>query len=238
MSRTLTIAHLYPQSLNLYGDTGNVLVLRRRLEWRNLPFNIRAVGIGDPFPAETDLLIGGGGADAKQDEVGDDFVSRAADLAAMANDDVVMLAICGTYQLLGHEFVTHTGTHIPGVGVMDVVTTGAKNRMIGNHTIQSEWGRLVGFENHSGRTTLGSGVKPLGTTLKERGNNGMDGTEGAVYRNVFGTYLHGPVLPKSPRFADELLSRALVHAGHSSSLEPLDDTLELAAAEVAASRPR
>jgi CobQ-like glutamine amidotransferase family enzyme len=157
----------------------------------------------------------------------------------MADDGVVMLAICGTYQMLGHEFVTHDGRRIEGTGVLDVVTRGQAERLIGNNTVQTEHsGMLVGYENHSGLTELGSGVRPLGTTAPGRGNNGRDRTEGAVRDNVIGTYLHGPVLAKSPRFADELLRRALARRGESTDLEPLDDSLPEQAARVAAARPR
>jgi hypothetical protein len=234
----LTLVHLYPREMNIYGDTGNVLVLRRRLGWRGLPATVVPVGIGDPLPADTDILLGGGGQDAAQGDIGADFVGRAGTLRAMADDGVVMLAICGSYQLLGHEFRTKDGERIPGVGVLDLTTTGSDTRLIGNNSVDTPWGRLVGFENHSGLTDLGTGVRPLGRTLAGRGNNGRDRTEGAVRDNVFGSYLHGPVLAKSPGFADELLSRALARRGLAAELEPLDDSLALAAAEVAVRRPR
>jgi CobQ-like glutamine amidotransferase family enzyme len=157
----------------------------------------------------------------------------------MADDGVVMLTICGTYQMLGHEFVTHDGHRIQGVGVLDVVTHGQRERLIGNNYVDTDWaGRLVGYENHSGLTTLGSGARPLGTTQPGRGNNGRDGSEGAVRDNVIGTYLHGPVLAKSPRFADELIRRALRRRGEPDELEPLDDGLPELAARVAVGRPR
>ncbi|MEO9238501.1 MAG: glutamine amidotransferase, partial [Jatrophihabitantaceae bacterium] len=156
----------------------------------------------------------------------------------LAADGVVMLAICGTYQMLGHQFLTKDGDKIDGVGVLDVTTTGSDTRLIGNNQVQTQWGRLVGFENHSGLTDLGPTASPLGSTLAGRGNNGTDLTEGAVRDNVFGTYLHGPVLAKSPAFADELLRRALDRRGVQNALQPLDDSLELAAAETASKRPR
>jgi CobQ-like glutamine amidotransferase family enzyme len=237
--KPLTLIHLYPREMNIYGDTGNVLVLRRRLEWRNLPVEVVPVQVGDPLPADADILLGGGGQDAAQGEIGADFAARAAELRAMADDGVVMLAICGTYQMLGHEFVTHEGRHIEGVGVLDVVTHGQPERLIGNNSVETpDAGRLVGYENHSGLTTLGSGVRPLGTTRTGRGNNGRDGTEGAVRNNVIGTYLHGPVLAKSPRFADDLVRRALRRRGEPDELEPLDDSLPELAAKVAVARPR
>lgn len=234
----LRIVHLYPHEMNIYGDTGNVVVLRRRLEWRDMPVEVVPVGVGDAMPADVDLILGGGGQDAAQGEIGEDFQRRGPELRAAADDGVVMLAICGAYQLLGHEFLTSQGTRIAGVGVLDVVTNGSDTRLIGNHAVDSEWGRLVGYENHSGLTTLGPSATPLARTVVGRGNDGKDATEGCVQRNVFGTYLHGPVLAKSPRFADELLRRALERRGDATELAPLDDALALQAAEVAARRPR
>ncbi|MGI8677916.1 MAG: type 1 glutamine amidotransferase [Jatrophihabitans sp.] len=237
--KPLTLVHLYPREMNIYGDTGNVLVLRKRLQWRDLPVQVTPVSVGDPLPSDVDILLGGGGQDAAQGEIGVDFHSRGAQLRAMADDGVVMLTICGSYQMLGHEFVTHDGRHIPGVGVLDVVTHGTAKRLIGNNFVDTpEAGRLVGYENHSGLTTLGPDARPLGTTRAGRGNNGIDQTEGAVRDNVIGTYLHGPVLAKSPGFADDLLTRAYRRRGLDTPLEPLDDALPLQAAKVAVTRPR
>jgi CobQ-like glutamine amidotransferase family enzyme len=239
MAPTLTLVHLYPREMNIYGDTGNVIVLRRRLQWRGIGVQVVPVSVGDPLPTNADILLGGGGQDAAQGEIGADFAARGAELRAMADDGVVMLAICGTFQMLGHEFVTHDGRRIQGVGVLDIVTRGQQERLIGNNVVDTaDSGRLVGYENHSGMTELGAGVRPLGTTQPGRGNNGRDRTEGAVRDNVIGTYLHGPVLAKSPQFADDLLRRALRRAGADTELEPLDDTLAEQAARVAAGRPR
>ena len=235
----LVLVHLYPREMNIYGDTGNVVVLRKRLEWRGLPVRVEPVSVGDPLPHDADILLGGGGQDAAQGEIGADFAARGAELRAMADDGVVMLTICGSYQMLGHEFVTLEGHRIAGVGVLDVTTQGQPVRLIGNNHVDTpDTGRLVGYENHSGLTTLGPGVRPLGRTQHGRGNNGKDGTEGAVRDNVIGTYLHGPVLAKSPRFADDLLRRAYARRGAETALEPLDDTLPELAARVAVGRPR
>ncbi len=237
--KPLTLVHLYPREMNIYGDTGNVMVLRKRLQWRNLPVEVVPVSIGDPLPRGADIVLGGGGQDAAQGDIGADFAARGAELRAMADDGVVMLTICGSYQMLGHEFVTQEGRRIAGVGVLDVVTQGQPVRLIGNNWVDTpETGRLVGYENHSGLTTLGEGVRPLGTTQNGRGNNGKDRTEGAVRDNIFGTYLHGPVLAKSPAFADDLLRRAYQRRGDEAELPPLDDALPLLAARVAAGRPR
>jgi len=237
--KTLTLVHLYPREMNIYGDTGNVLVLRKRLEWRGLPVRVVPVSVGDPLPNEADILLGGGGQDAAQGEIGQDFASRGAQLRAMADDGVVMLTICGSYQMLGHEFVTQEGVRIAGVGVLDVATRGQPVRLIGNNYVDTpDAGRLVGYENHSGLTTLGPDARPLGSTQHGRGNNGKDGTEGAVRDNVIGTYLHGPVLAKSPRFADDLLRRAYARRGEPTELGQLDDVLPELAARVAVGRPR
>jgi hypothetical protein len=235
----ITLVHLYPREMNIYGDTGNVIVLRRRCEWRGIGVRVVPVSVGDALPHDADIVLGGGGQDAAQGEIGHDFVSRAADLRVMADDGVVFLTICGTYQMLGHEFVTQGGVHIAGTGILDVTTQGTPTRLIGNNHIDTaEFGRLVGYENHSGLTTLGAGVRPLGLTVVGRGNNGRDRTEGAVRDNVFGTYLHGPVLAKSPRLADELLCRALARQDAETELVPLDDSLPEQAALVAIGRPR
>jgi lipid II isoglutaminyl synthase (glutamine-hydrolysing) len=235
----ITLVHLYPREMNIYGDTGNVIVLKRRLEWRGLDVRVVPINIGDPLPHDADILLGGGGQDAAQGDIGTDFAARGPDLRAMADDGVVMMTICGTYQMLGHEFITQEGLHIKGVGVLDVVTRGQAERLIGNNFVDTaDAGRLVGYENHSGMTELGTGARPLGTTQAGRGNNGKDRTEGAVRDNVIGTYLHGPVLAKSARFADDLLRRALRRRGMSDDLEPLDDELADRAARVAVGRPR
>jgi CobQ-like glutamine amidotransferase family enzyme len=235
----MTLVHLYPREMNIYGDTGNVLVLKKRLEWRGLPVHVVPVSVGDRLPHDADIVLGGGGQDAAQGEIGQDFAARGAQLRAMADDGVVMLTICGSYQMLGHEFVTQEGRRIAGVGVLDVTTRGQSVRLIGNNYVDTpDTGRLVGYENHSGLTTLGAGVRPLGSTQNGRGNNGNDGTEGAVRDNVIGTYLHGPVLAKSPRFADDLLRRAYARRGEPTELPPLDDALPELAARVAVGRPR
>jgi hypothetical protein len=234
----LVLVHLYPHEMNIYGDTGNVLVLRRRLEWRGLPVEVVPVGVGAPLPANADIVLGGGGQDAAQGEIGADVLAKGPDLRAQADDGVVMLAICGMYQLLGHEFRTHEGRSIPGVGVLDVTTRGSDTRLIGNHAVASPWGQIVGYENHSGLTELGPSATRLADTAVGKGNNGVDRSEGCIRDNVIGTYLHGPVLAKSPAFADELIRRALARRGDSAELAPLDDAIALRAAVVAAGRPR
>jgi CobQ-like glutamine amidotransferase family enzyme len=255
--QALTLVHLYPEEMNLYGDTGNVLALRRRCEWRGIGLRTVQVEPGDRAPLDdADLLFMGGGQDRGQEVVADDLAGREADLYAAADTGLPTLLVCGGYQLFGRYFDTVGGTRLPGVGVLDAVTTGARERLIGNVVadatpLAEEEARrrgdappegqvlLVGFENHSGRTVLGEGTSPLARVVRGRGNDGSRTFEGAVRGNVFGTYLHGSLLPKNPWFADLLLSRALDRrAGRHVALEPLDDALEEAAARRGASRAR
>ena len=241
----LTIAHLYPDQMNIYGDRGNILTLRQRALWRSIDVRIDAIQPGATVDwSGYDLAFFGGGQDSGQALIAEDFVVRqAAGLQAAVDDDLVMLAICGGYQLLGHYFLTHTGEKLPGVGVLDLYTVGGDRRLIGNIVV--DWlardaaprQRLVGFENHSGRTYLGDGVRALGRVVRGFGNNGEDGTEGAVYRNVHGCYMHGSLLPKNPHLADHLLGLALRRRyGRAAALQPLDDQLELAAHDVMVER--
>lgn len=234
----IVIAHLYTQEMNIYGDRGNVLTLVKRLEWRGYQVNIVQVGVGDKFDFTTaDIVFGGGGQDRGQVAVGKDLHLRADNLRQAAKDGVVMLTICGTYQLFGRGFTTLEGQVIPGIGIFKTATIGSTHRMIGNIIVDSAWGQLVGFENHSGETVLDASQKPLGKVVRGFGNNFTSGAEGAVINNVFGTYLHGPILPKNPKFADHLILTTLKRRG-VDSIQPLDDSLELQAAEVAITRPQ
>ena len=232
------IVHLYAAEMNIYGDNGNVQVLRRRLEWRGIPVEVTRIGVGDPLPADTHVLVGGGGQDAGQAVITDDLATKGRDLRARADDGVPMLLICGMYQMAGHYFAPFDAPRLPGVGLLDLHTEAGPTRLIGNVVERSDFGDLVGYENHSGLTYLGPQARPLGQTALGQGNNGTDGTEGARRDNVVGTYLHGPVLAKSPTLADHLLTAALDAAGMSQQLEPLDDTLAVQAAQVARGRPR
>ena len=240
----LKIAHLYPDQMNIYGDRGNILTFRQRGLWRSIAMEVDPIRPGaDVDWSRYDLAFFGGGQDSGQALIAKDFVVRqAAGLRAAIDDGLVMLAICGGYQLLGHYFLTHTGEKLPGVGVLDLHTVGGDRRLIGNIVV--EWQtepltgtRLVGFENHSGRTYIGSGVRPLGRVIRGHGNNGEDQTEGAVYRNVYGCYMHGSLLPKNPHFADHLLELALRRRyGSAAHLPPLDDRLELTAHDIMVER--
>ncbi len=229
----LCIVHLYPDLMSVYGDRGNILALKRRAEWRGIEVDVREVSLGETFdPREADLIFFGGGQDREQTVVSPDFVSDKGHLVAEAVEHgAALLAICGGYQLLGKTYTTYDGQELPGAGVFDVRTVPGSRRHIGNTLIETELDgerrTLVGFENHSGRTYLGAGVRPLGKAMVGAGNNGEDGTEGAVYRNAYACYLHGSLLPKNPWLADRLLAAALRHRyGEEVPLAPLDDRLE------------
>lgn len=236
--KTLHIVHLYAKEMNIYGDNGNVQILKKRLQWRNLPVIVSEVGVGDPIPNDTTIIIGGGGQDAGQSAIAKDVQKKKNTLQEMTDNGVVMLMICGMYQMFGQYFKTANGDIIPGIALLDYYTVAGDARIIGNITTKSEWGSLVGYENHSGKTYLGEDIAQLGIAKPGQGNNGEDTTEGAVYNNVFGSYLHGPMLAKSPQFADELLLRALALRGSTTELEPINDSVALSAKKVAMRRPR
>ena len=231
----LKICHMYPDVLNLYGDRGNVLCLQRRLGWRGIDAQITRLPIGsDAKLSDFDLVFIGGGQDFEQQVLLEDLHrGRDRELIAAAEDGVCMLAICGGYQMLGKYYETHDGKRCDFVGALDLYTVGAKKRMIGNYMyrVPEKLGgfTVVGFENHSGKTRLGSGAEALGKVLVGFGNNGEDGEEGAHYKNVFGTYSHGPLLPKNPAFADLLIRTALERKYGRAELAPLDDSVELMA---------
>ena len=210
---TLTLGHLYPDQLNLYGDRGNILTLQRRCQLRGIELRVIELGIGDALaPDEYDMLFIGGGQDREQAPVSQDLLEiKSIGLWAAIEDDMPVLAVCGGYQLLAHYYRPADGPDMRGLGVFDAWTIhkGAKiPRCIGDIVINWNGNTLVGFENHGGRTYLGT-AKPLGRVLKGHGNNAEDHTEGAVYRNSFGTYMHGSLLPKNPHFADHLITLAL-----------------------------
>ena len=238
MTPSLTIVHLYAGTMNIYGDTGNVICLRRRIEWRGMTARVHRVDVGDPADLlEADIVVAGGGEDRAQMVVADDLVERSAAVHEAVADGVVFLTVCGTYQLFGRRFVTSGGEEIPGIGVFAAETHGGGTRMIGNVVVDSPWGRLVGFENHSGRTVLDPDQTALGRVVRGHGNDGASGYEGSITNNALGTYLHGSVLPKNPSLADDLILRALVRRGFAEPLTPLSDDAELAAADAAALRP-
>jgi CobQ-like glutamine amidotransferase family enzyme len=231
VSPALRVCALYPDLMNIYADRGNIAVLRARCEWRGLGFELSASGVGEPLDAGgADLFYMGGGQDRDQAAVARDMVATKRDaLHEAAERDAVVLAVCGGYQLLGHSYQMGS-EELPGVGLVDLHTVRAEGpRLIGNCAIEADLGDggarvIAGFENHGGRTHLGAGAKPLGRVLSGHGNNGEDGFEGVHRRNVIGTYLHGPLLPKNVWLADRLVELAL-----GIELEPLDDAMEDAA---------
>jgi CobQ-like glutamine amidotransferase family enzyme len=227
----LRVCWLYPELMNIYADRGNMQLLRARCEWRGIEFELRGATIGDNVdPDAHDFFYMGGGQDRDQALCADDMVATKKDaLHAAAESDVVVLAVCGGYQLLGHDYELE-GQRLPGVGLVDLRTIREHGpRLIGNCAIEADLGDgpqvIAGFENHGGRTYLAPGEVPLGRVLKGFGNNGRDGHEGVRRRNVIGTYLHGPLLPKNVWLADRLIELAL-----DTEVEPLpDDSLEQAA---------
>lgn len=238
MSKSLNIVHLYANQMNIYGDTGNVLALQWRLDQRGMTSRVNNVGVGERVPANTDIIVAGGGQDSGQFKIEEDLQRRKKELRSMHDDGVVYLAICGMYQLLGHRFKAEEG-NIEGVGIFDLETVAGESRLIGNTLVKSAWGNLVGFENHSGRTYLANPEDALGKVTKGAGNNDEDYTEGCISKNAFGTYMHGPALPKNPRLADELISRALVRKyGKDVQLAQIDDSFSVMAAKIASKLPR
>jgi CobQ-like glutamine amidotransferase family enzyme len=236
---TIRVVLLYPRDMNIYGDWGNALVLRQRIKWHGYTPELVEYNVGDEFPKDVDIIVGGGGQDSGQLVIQDDLQSRAGVLTDLAEDGAPMLVICGLYQLFGRFFKTHTGAVIPGIGILDVETHGTNERLIGNVKVSTaEFGEVLGYENHSGQTTLGKGVRPLGTVAKGMGNNSSDGQEGARYRNIVASYLHGSLLPKNPAIADFLIRTAAERKfGTFTPGNPHDHYAELAR-EHAARRPR
>jgi CobQ-like glutamine amidotransferase family enzyme len=239
MSKSVTILHLYPQEMNIYGDRGNILALVKRLEWRGYEPKVVELGVGGDYDiSKADIIFGGGGQDRGQISVGVDMQRHADGLRKASLAGVPMLTICGTYQLFGHGFTTLEGQEIPGISIFNARTMGSTKRMIGNIIVESDFGRLVGFENHSGQTLLEASQKTLGKVVQGFGNDGESEYEGAMVNNTFGTYLHGPMLPKNPTFTDHLILTALRNRYGVEELKPLQDDLENSAAKVAASRPQ
>ena len=227
----LRLAHLYPKLMNIYGDRGNILCLQRRCRERGIEFEVEDLELGDKLkPREYDLVFIGGAQDREQRRVAEDLLSlKGQPLREAAERDIVILAVCGGYQLMGLFYRTAEAEELPGLGVLDMWTAHPgpqARRFIGNIVVEWHLGTLVGFENHGGRTHLGPRAAPLGRIIAGFGNNGEDGCEGATYRNVYGTYLHGSLLPKNPRFADHLIETALRRTHNDVALAPLDDAVE------------
>ena len=229
-ARVLRLGHLYPSLMNIYGDRGNILCLQRRCRLRDIELTVTPLDVGDELrSADFDLLFMGGAQDREQTLVCQDLAATKSALRDAVEDGVVFLGVCGGYQLSGRFYRGADGIDMGGAGVFDLYTLhpGPKaKRLIGNLVAEWEGGSLAGFENHGGRTYLGSGCEPLARVLRGHGNDGESGFEGARYRNAFGSYLHGPILPKNTAFADRLVSLALERRYGDGTLGPLDDSLE------------
>ncbi len=236
LDRPLRIVHLYPDALNLYGDGGNIASLQKRCAWRGIPVRVDQVLMGQNLDlCDADIVLLGGGSDRDQLAVAHELLGQREKLASYVADDGALLAVCGGYQLLGTSYEMGD-KRIEGLGILDLVTTVASTRLIGNMAVSSSLCAepIVGFENHAGRTVLGKSERPLGMSLVPgAGNNGEDGGEGVLHRGVVGTYLHGPILPKNPGVTDWLIAHALRRRGLTIELAPLDDAVEKAAHDVA-----
>jgi CobQ-like glutamine amidotransferase family enzyme len=228
--RALRLGHLYPSQMNIYGDRGNILCLQRRCRLRDIDLEVTPLEIGDALrPDAFDLLFMGGAQDREQRLVAEDLLTTKGGLREAVDDGVVFLGVCGGYQLSGRFYRGAGGEEIRGAGVFDLYTLHpgpGSRRLIGNLAAEWEGGSLAGFENHGGRTYLGSAAEPLARVVRGYGNDGHSGFEGARYKNAFGSYLHGPLLPKNPAFADRLISLAMQRRHGDGALAPLDDTLE------------
>ena len=232
MDLEINIAHLYPELLNIYGDFGNICALQKRMEWRGLKANITKISKGDEIDYKKfDIYFIGGGQDKQQIAVSEELQKHKSAFKELAESGTVMLAICGGYQLLGKYYQDQNGNKLEGIGLLNAYTLAGEKRSIGNVTIETDFltpKTLVGFENHSGLTYLENGTKPIGKVIIGHGNNLNSQEEGARYNNIFGTYLHGSLLPKNPAFCDYLLQKAIANktGDDSYTLPPLNDELE------------
>lgn len=239
MSKQVIILQLYPRDMNIYGDHGNVQVLLKRLTWYGYEPTLVTYNVGDKLPKTADIIIGGGGQDSGQEKIHADLLKIGPTLKTWADAGTPMLMVCGLYQLFGHFFQTLSGKNLEGIGVLDVKTYGTTERLIGNIVTNSElFGDIIGYENHSGQTYLGNDVTPLANVVLGAGNNAQDGHEGARYKNVIGTYLHGSILPKNPALADFLIKTAVKRKYGEFSNDLVDDLFADLAREVARTRPR
>lgn len=230
------IGWLYPEYMNLYGDRGNMIVLEQRSRWHGLEPVVTQITMGEKADfKQFDLLMMGGGQDREQGLIAEDFLKvKGNSLGEAIHDGLAVLAVCGGYQMLGKYFKTHKGETLRYTGILDLWTEGSTDRMIGNVVCESdlfgETKTLVGFENHSGKTYLGSGVKPFARVIRGYGNNGKDTGEGVLFKNCIGTYLHGSILPKNPHLADWLIQRGLDRRyGGDAKVGHLNDGLEMKA---------
>jgi len=224
----LTIGHLYPDLLNLYGDRGNIRCFRERLMWRGIEAEVRDFVSGDRIDfSRLDLVLLGGGSDREQELVCKYLQEIKGDFKDYVENGGVVLAVCGGYQMLGNYYQTDRA-RIEGLGILNIYTKWEKRRLTGDILLRNPRfsAPIVGFENHGGRTYI-ENYPPFGKIIKGFGNTGESGYEGIIYKNVIGTYLHGPLLPKNPQVCDFLLGQALRQKyGEDAKLEPLSDELE------------
>ena len=239
----LLVGHLFPDYLNLYADRGNIAVLARRAAWRGFQLDVQALGAGaESRPGEHDLFYVGGGQDREQALIAPALAALAPALHEAFEGGAAFLAVCGGYQLLGRFYRDQSGDEQPGVGLLPLHTIAGSRRMIGDVLLECELEpgvrrTLAGFENHAGRTILDEGAEPLGRVVSGFGNDGESAYEGCRVGRAIGTYLHGPLLPRNPWFADWLLAQAIAHrTGAEPELPPLNDELELEAHAVSARR--
>lgn len=227
--------------MNIYGDYGNILTIKKRLEWYGYIPEIINYNQGDTFPNEIDMIIGGGGQDSGQNKIQQDLLKIGPKIKELADQGVPMLVICGLYQLFGKFFKTSDGEIIKGINIFDIETYGKSERLIGNIITNSkEFGDIIGYENHSGQTFLSQNTKPFGQVQLGAGNNTTDNHEGARYNNVIGTYMHGSLLPKNPKVADFLIEKAVTNKfSHFNKIDlDFDKTIAQKAREIAKNRPR
>ncbi|MBA2695514.1 MAG: cobalamin biosynthesis protein CobB [Actinobacteria bacterium] len=230
------LVHLYPKEMSIYGDLGNTRCLAARLRWHGYTAVVHDHHPGAPWPDRVHLVLGGGGQDSGQVRVQDDLDVHADRLRELARDGMPMLMICGMYQLFGKAFITVEGLRLPGLGILDVTTRGNAKRMIGPVLLETEVGTVVGYENHSGSTVLGEDQAPFGRVRYGSGNNAADGTEGARSYEVFGSYLHGPILPANPALADALIATAAKRATGDFVPGEVDDTFAVQAHQAQVTR--
>lgn len=237
--KTITILNLYSNDMNIYGDSGNVLCIKRRLQWYGYEPRVIEYNQGDKFPDDVDIIIGGGGQDSGQEKIKIDLIKIGPKLKKLADDNVSMLMICGLYQLFGKFFKTSDGEIIEGIGLLDIETFGKSERLIGNIVTHSEqFGDIIGYENHSGQTFLGHKVQAFGRVRIGAGNNTSDISEGARYKNVIGSYMHGSLLPKNPAVADYLIQQAVIRRYGEFKVKGLDNIYTEMARKIATKRPR
>lgn len=237
--RPLSIVQLYSNDMNIYGDDGNVLTVRRRLQWYGYQSQIHRYNPGDTLPKHVDIVLGGGGQDSGQERIIRDLQAIGPQLRQLADEGTPMLVICGLYQLFGNFFETHSGERLEGIGIFDADTYAKKERLTGNIVTHSdEFGDIVGYENHSGQTFLGEGTQPLASVQLGVGNNPKDTHEGARHHNVIGSYLHGSLLPKNPKIADFLIRHAAIRAYGEFAAMPIDDRITERARAQAMKRSR